>query len=129
MTPPPRRRAVVFDLWDTLVEWPLEEAAVLRAEIAALVEIAQHVRERLAALRRRRGKLRRQVSRLHLREHRELADALEVARGPVDGRVAVIPEGHGRFRRSFCTCAHVCVLSTSSFVSHPRRAWATPSAT
>ena len=30
-------RAVIFDLWDTLVDWPTEEAEVLRRELAALI--------------------------------------------------------------------------------------------
>ena len=30
-------RAVIFDLWDTLVEWPSDEAAVLQERIATLV--------------------------------------------------------------------------------------------
>lgn len=29
-----RKRAVIFDLWDTLVDWPTDEAAVLKARIA-----------------------------------------------------------------------------------------------
>jgi putative hydrolase of the HAD superfamily len=33
-------RAVIFDLWDTLVEWPVAEAAVLQQRIAALVGVA-----------------------------------------------------------------------------------------
>jgi len=32
-------RAVIFDLWDTLVEWPTAEAAALRQRIAALVAV------------------------------------------------------------------------------------------
>jgi putative hydrolase of the HAD superfamily len=32
-------RAVIFDLWDTLVEWPVVEAARLRARIAELVPV------------------------------------------------------------------------------------------
>ena len=32
-------RAVIFDLWDTLVEWPVAEAARLRARIAELVPV------------------------------------------------------------------------------------------
>jgi putative hydrolase of the HAD superfamily len=32
-------RAVIFDLWDTLVEWPVQEAEELKARIAALVTI------------------------------------------------------------------------------------------
>ena len=30
-------KAVVFDLWDTLVEWPVAEAEVLKQRIAELV--------------------------------------------------------------------------------------------
>ena len=33
-------RAVIFDLWDTLVEWPMDEAARLRERMAALVGVA-----------------------------------------------------------------------------------------
>jgi len=33
-------RAVIFDLWDTLVEWPAADAAVLQQRIAALVGVA-----------------------------------------------------------------------------------------
>src|SRR5205085_2514621 len=32
-------RAVVFDLWDTLVEFPAREAEVLKARLAALISI------------------------------------------------------------------------------------------
>jgi putative hydrolase of the HAD superfamily len=32
-------RAVIFDLWDTLVEWPLVEGALLRDRVAELVPI------------------------------------------------------------------------------------------
>jgi putative hydrolase of the HAD superfamily len=31
---------VIFDLWDTLVEWPIGEAEVLRARLAALVAVS-----------------------------------------------------------------------------------------
>ena len=76
------------------------------------------------------GQLRGELARRHLREHGQLADPLEVARGPVDRGVTVLAEvGHGRFRRSFSTCFHVRVLSTSSFVSQPRRACPTASST
>jgi putative hydrolase of the HAD superfamily len=34
-------RAVIFDLWDTLVEWPAGEAARLRTRMAALVGVAE----------------------------------------------------------------------------------------
>jgi len=39
-------KAVVFDLWDTLVEWPAREAAVLKARIAELVAIEPEEFER-----------------------------------------------------------------------------------
>jgi len=32
-------RAVIFDLWDTLVEWPVAEAEVLKRDLAELVAI------------------------------------------------------------------------------------------
>ena len=32
-------RAVVFDLWDTLVEWPLDEAAKLRERLIELAGV------------------------------------------------------------------------------------------
>ncbi len=83
-----------------------------------------------ALLRRLERQLRRQLARLHLRQHRQLADAVEIASRPVDRGVPVLAEvRHGRFRRSFSTCAHVRVFSTSSFVSHPRRACATANST
>ena len=44
-------------------------------------------------------------------------------------RVEVVAEGRHRFFRSFRSCASVRVLTTSSFVSHARRAWPTPSST
>ncbi len=34
-------RAVIFDLWDTLVEWPAAEAALLQQRIAALVGVSE----------------------------------------------------------------------------------------
>jgi hypothetical protein len=95
-----------------------------------LVEIAQHVRKRLGLFRRRERQLRGQLAGLHLRKHRQLADALEVSRRPLERCGAVLPEvAHGRFRRIFSSCFHVRVLTTSSFVSHPRRACPIPSST
>ena len=47
-----------------------------------LVEVAEHVRERLGALRRRGRQPRAQLARLDLREHGQLAHALEVATRP-----------------------------------------------
>ena len=41
-----------------------------------------------------------------------LTDALEVARRPVERRVAVLAKGHARFFWSFATCAHVRLFST-----------------
>jgi putative hydrolase of the HAD superfamily len=32
-------KAVIFDLWDTLVEWPVADAEVLKQELAALVTV------------------------------------------------------------------------------------------
>ena len=34
-------RAVIFDLWDTLVEWPVGEAARMRDRITPLVGVAE----------------------------------------------------------------------------------------
>ena len=110
-----------------------EEARVLPVRQGGddqLVEVAQHVRERLRLLRRRERQLRRQLARLHLREHRQLVDALEIARRPLDRRRSVLAKvAHGRFRRIFSSCFHVRVFTTSSFVSQPRRAWPIPSST
>ena len=61
-----------------------------------LVEVAEHVRERLGGLGRRRRQARAQLTRLDLREHRELAHALEVGRDPVDCGDAVLAEAHLR---------------------------------
>ena len=87
-----------------------------------LVEVTQDVRERLRLLRRRCRELCRQLARCGAAENRQLADAVEVVRGPVDGGVAVLAERHGRFRCSLRNCAQVRVLTRSSFVSQPRRA-------
>ncbi len=89
------------------------------------VEVGEHCGERLRLVRRRPRQRRADVSRLNLREHGKLADALEVRRDPVDGEGAVRPEvGH---LRSFAISRQERVLSTCSFVSQARRAWATPS--
>jgi putative hydrolase of the HAD superfamily len=34
-------RAVIFDLWDTLVEWPADEAARMREQVAPLVGVEE----------------------------------------------------------------------------------------
>ena len=58
------------------------------------------------------------------------SDALEIARRPVDGRVARPRGSPSRpLPPQLPTCAHVRVFSTSSFVSQPRRACATASST
>src|SRR6266536_5557381 len=91
-----------------------------------LVEVAKHVRERLRPVGRRGGKARANLTRLHLRQNRQLADALEVARSPLQCGGTVLAEGH--FKR-FLIWGQVRVLSTCSFVSQARRACATPIST
>ena len=90
-----------------------------------VVQVAQHGLERL----RRLGSLGREGgpdrSRLDRREHREVADALEVRSSPLErGRPVVAERAHFR---SFATSRHGRVLSTCSFVSQARLAWAMPS--
>ena len=66
-----------------------EEARVLPVRQRGhdqLVEVAQDVGERLGLLRRRHRQLRGQLAGLHLREHRQLADALEIAAPPSRAR-------------------------------------------
>ena len=60
------------------------------------------------------------LARLDLREHRQLADALEVVGRPVDGAVPVLAERHF-FALTFDQGR---VFTTWSFVSHARRAMA-----
>ena len=72
-----------------------EEARVLPVGDAGqqdLVEVPQHRRERLALLRRRGGQARADLARLDLREHRQVADAVEVVGGPLERRAAVFEE-------------------------------------
>ena len=59
-----------------------------------VVEVAQHGRERLARLGRRLGQRGPDRTGLDAREHRELADALEVGGSPVERRRAVVAEAH-----------------------------------
>ena len=64
--------------------------------------------------------------------HGQLGDPLEVARRPLERRLAVTPEievAHGRCFRSLSSCRHVRVFATSSAVSQPRRACPTASST
>ena len=84
-----------------------------------LVQVAEHVRERLALLGWRGRQAGADLARLHLGEDRKLPDTFEVARGPFQRRSAVLAKGH------FCNFSisdHVRVFSTCSFVSHARRA-------
>ena len=60
-----------------------------------VVEIAEDVRERLRLLGRRGGQTRANLPRLDLREHRQLADALEVRGDPLERRRTVLAEAHG----------------------------------
>src|SRR5947207_4936964 len=88
-----------------------------------LVEVPQHIRERLAELGRRDREARTDVAGLDLCQDRQLADAIEIPRRPVERGGAVLPEAHFL---SFAICAQLRVFSTCSFVSHARRACATP---
>jgi hypothetical protein len=97
-----------------------------------LVEIAEDVRERLRALGRRFGQPVANLARPDLRQDRQLADALQVRRRPLERRRAVAPEVDRYLGRFFCSrsiCFHVRVFTTSSLVSHARRAIPTPNST
>ena len=91
-----------------------------------LVEVAKDVRERLRGLGRRGGQPGAQLARLDLGEHRELAQALEVRRDPLDRRRPVFAKAH---LRSFSICFQVRVFKICACVSQARRACATPSST
>ena len=60
-----------------------------------VVEIAEDVRERLRLLGRRGGQPRANLAWLDLREHGQLADALEVRGDPLERRRAVLAEAQG----------------------------------
>jgi hypothetical protein len=74
-----------------------------------LVEIAQHVRERLSSLRWGGRQATADLTRLDLREHREVSDALEVTRRPFECSGSVLSKRHFR---SFSICGQVRVFST-----------------
>ncbi len=93
-----------------------------------LVEVAQDRLERLCVLGRRRRQQSRQLPGLDLGRNGAVADPGEVALGPRGGAGEVVVEGH-LFFLSFSICFHVRVFSTSSRVSHARRACPTPSST
>ena len=64
---------------------------------------------------------------LDAREHRPLADAVQVGGDPVERERPVLAERAHAFFVRLCTSRHERVFSTCSFVSQARRAWATPS--
>src|SRR5581483_5522945 len=114
------------------VRKPREEARVVPVRERRedqLVEIAQHVRERLAALGRRSRQGGAHRAWLDGRRDAAFADRPQVRVRPVGCAIEVLAKCHGRFFRSFSICFHARVLSTSSFVSHARRAWPIPSST
>ena len=61
-----------------------------------LVEVSEHVRERLAAFGRRRRQTRTDGAGLDLCENRKIADPFEIPRSPVERGGAVFPEAHLR---------------------------------
>ncbi len=75
-----------------------------------LVEVAQDGRERLWLVRRALGQRRPDRSGLDLRQHGQVAHALEVRRGPLERRGAVVSEvAHDR---SFAISRQGRVFST-----------------
>ena len=68
---------------------------------------------------RRRGQPPAQIPGCDLREHREVAQPLEVGRHPLDRRSAFVAERH---LRSFSIAFQGRVFTIWSFVSHARRA-------
>jgi len=90
-----------------------------------LVEVTEDGRERLRPFGRPLRESGPDRAGLDLRQHRQVAHALEVRRRPLERRGAVVAEvAHGR---SFAISRQGRVLSTCSFVSQARRACATPS--
>ncbi len=89
------------------------------------VEVLQDRRERLRLLGRGAWKRGANLSGLDLREDREVPHSLEIRRDPVDGERAVLPE-RAHFP-SFTISRQGRVFRICSFVSHARRACATPS--
>ena len=85
------------------------------------VEIGEDARERLGLVRRRRGKRRADLAGLDLRQHRKVADPVEVRRDPVERERAVLAEALAHFL-SFAISRQERVLRICSFVSHARRA-------
>jgi len=90
------------------------------------LDIAEHRRERLAGFGRRLRQALEQLAGLDLREHREVADPLEVRRGPLESSRSVASQVDGRRFLIRSICFHVRVFTTSPFVSQARLAWPTP---
>ena len=88
------------------------------------VEVVEDGRERLGVVGRRGRQSRADRAGLDLRQDREVAHALEIRRDPVERERAVVAER--AHVRSFSISRQVRVFSTCSFVSHARRACATP---
>ena len=85
-----------------------------------LVEIPEHGGERLALLRRRGRQCPSHLPWANLRQHRQLAHLLQVARRPLERSGAVFPEAaHARIRVS---SAQGRVFTTWAAVSQARRA-------
>ncbi len=93
-----------------------------------LVEVTQHRLERLTLLGRRVRQSRANVAGRDARRDGQVGHSLQVRVRPVRREIEIVAERH-RFFFSFWICAQVRVFSTSSFVSHARRAWPTPSST
>ena len=87
-----------------------------------LVEVAQHGRERLGLLGRAVGQRGADLARLDLGEHGQLADALEVVRGPLDGGVAVGAQVRQRPRSAWNRLAHAASSRPSRSGSRRRSA-------
>ena len=94
-----------------------------------LVQIPQHRLEGLGLLRRLGGQSRPQLARCDRCGDGQPVDAGEIVLDPGGRAREIVSEGRQRFFFNFSICFHVRVFSTSSFVSHARRACPTPSST
>ena len=94
-----------------------------------LVEVTEHRGEGLARVRGALGQRRADRAGLDAREHGALAHAVEVLREPLERGSARRRGGSSEraHRRLPAISRHGRVLRICSFVSHARRAWATPS--
>jgi len=85
---PPRIRAVIFDLWETLIDWLIEESSVFRQELAATTA---HTPERFAEL---------WQETYRLRETGSLADAYRAVGVPEEELERLIDARHALARRA-----------------------------